>query len=108
MDLMLDRALTYLDQLDQSNGIFIHLNWAPVRHKGSNMILDGSKLGIGISKYNVGPKQTQLSPNHEGSNHGCTNPFNTTCSTSESHMTNMLKKVGPGPLRVAHPMTSKD
>lgn len=40
MDAMLDQALTYLDQFDQSNGYFIHLNRDPIKNKGSNQNLN--------------------------------------------------------------------
>lgn len=62
------QALNHLDQFDRSNGLLIHLNRCPIKHKGSNIDLNGhklslKKLGLKISKFNVGQKQTRLSPN---------------------------------------------
>lgn len=41
MDPMLDRDLYYLDSFDRSNGILIHLNQDPIKHKGSNIKFKG-------------------------------------------------------------------
>lgn len=62
-DAVFHQALNHLDQFDQSIGLLIHLNLCPIKHKVSNIDLNGHKLGLKISKFNVGQKQTQLSPN---------------------------------------------
>lgn len=97
MALVLDRALTNLDQFDRSIGSLIHLNRVPVKQKGSNMNFNGPKLGSKISNFNVGPKQSPLSPDHEGLTHGCTNHI-TLHVLQVGPMVNMLNKVGPNPL----------
>lgn len=46
MDPIIDQAIYYLDRLDQSNGLLIHLNRGPIETRGSNHNFDaqdGSK-----------------------------------------------------------------
>lgn len=46
MDPMLDRALTYLDQFDWSNGYLIHLNRDPIKQGLKSKSKQGLNLEI--------------------------------------------------------------
>lgn len=58
MDHVFDQALDYLNRFDQSNGFLIHLNWPPIKHKGSNQNLNGLKIGFQPVQFIMGAKQT--------------------------------------------------
>lgn len=51
MDTMIDRALIYMDQFDQSNENLNHFNQGPIKHKGSNLDLNRPKLNTNVSKW---------------------------------------------------------
>lgn len=50
MDQMINQALDYLDQFDRPNGLLIHVNWGPMKKRGSNLILDRQDI------FKIGPK----------------------------------------------------
>lgn len=89
-DFVIDEALNYLGPFDRPRGLFNHLNWGPIKHKGSNQSSTRRHLGSNLKKnseFNMDPKQTQFNSNlahngHEGSTCKCTSLSGFTYSKS--------------------------